>query len=184
MLQVVEALSYIDVPGIVATNEGGTSASSIVDARRNLNMAFIGDVGKVGGPIRLDANGLVSSDLFETLSRHTAELDGPETINPSGSFEYKITNFDARVTYTLIASVGSVQRNHDTITYIAPSTISDRAGFSVNGEFWSLTMTEAQARPAMFSAPVPSPIPAPPAPPVVTPPAPSSGSSMNFFEGL
>jgi hypothetical protein len=74
------------------------------------------------------------------FSTNDITLSGPSTLTTSQTGNWTITNFDSATVYTVAATVGTVSRSGNTVTYIAGTT-GGTGGFTINGKTVSVTVT-------------------------------------------
>ena len=104
--------------------KGGTGADNSTEAVQNLggiNAAFLG---QANGVAQLNALGKLDLESFPAMVMVGPTLNGPTTIYTGQTVNYTITNYDINTVYDISASVGTVNRVGDTLTYTAPGTVA------------------------------------------------------------
>lgn len=122
-------------------SRGGTSGMSVEQASVNLGYVRNTTLGANGGIAKTNSFGkLPSSTLSEYEVAGNVNTIGPVTTAIGGiPNTFVITNYDSFSTYTVSTTNGSVSINGETITF-TPNNVSGQSGFTINGEFFSVTV--------------------------------------------
>ena len=155
MKQIVPPTALIgSFSGIVPPAKGGTGGDTGPNARTSLGLLDKTTIGLASGAVPLDATGKVSSVLLSSslVQPPNIALIGDSTfpILAYAVNQYKITNYDSRITYNVSATEGSVSILVDTITYTSPTAASSTSGFTINGTAFVIpTLTSAPTQPTI-----------------------------------
>lgn len=118
--------------GVVPPERGGTGAEDINQARNNLFIEPASRVGQPHGAVPIGASGVIPPQYFRPTDRSSVEIEGPTSVAVDTQAVYKITNYDSRREYLLVAVSGSITRDGDQLFYKAP-VLPGPSGFLVNG---------------------------------------------------
>lgn len=103
--------------------KGGTGAASLTAAAANLNLVTNSLKDMPSGVVSLDATGAISKALTAvSISGRAVNLDGDFNVYAGTTVTFTLTDYDMFKNYTVSASIGTISRVGDTITYTAPST--------------------------------------------------------------
>lgn len=133
---------------VKSIEEGGTSASTYIQASQQLNYPLKETIGFAQGPAPLDPNGYVPSNMIPSviLTRTGVQISGPLTIGIGLQGTYTIANYDSSKTYTVSAISGSASISGNTITYTAPLQTGS-SGIVVNGVTTFITVIDPADNP-------------------------------------
>lgn len=107
---------------VAPIDKGGTGADNSTEAVQNLGGLNAISLGQANGIAKLNNQGKLDLDVFPTMVTVGPTLNGPTVIYTGQTVQYTITNYDINTTYSISASVGTLTRSGDTLTYTAPST--------------------------------------------------------------
>lgn len=100
--------------------KGGTGADNSTEAVQNLGGLNAASLGQANGVAKLNAQGKLDLTVFPNMVMVGPTLNGPTVVYTGQTVDYIITNYDIKTTYEVSASVGSLTRSGDTISYTAP----------------------------------------------------------------
>lgn len=143
-------------PGTFAlpVEKGGTGAASLSDAATNLNVVKNTDKDMPNGVVSLGAGGTIPLSLMQaSLNRNPVSLDGDFNVYTGTTVNFTITDYDMFKSYTVSASVGTVTRNGDVISYTAPST-TQSVTLTVNTRQFTFTVLTSQPKQPVIAVPV------------------------------
>ena len=125
----------------VTVRQGGLGTTNAADALLALNGISANQLGAPHGIAKLNSGGLPDSSLFAGLSLSESCIDGPKSIQVGTANDYFLTTYDSFEDYKVTATVGTVVRNKNVITYTAAAT-AGIGGFAVNGRAVVVVMTD------------------------------------------
>lgn len=102
--------------------KGGTGADNSTEAVQNLGGLNAASLGQANGIAKLNAQGKLDLTVFPNMVMVGPTLNGPTVVYTGQTVDYTITNYDINTAYEVSASVGSLTRSGDTISYTAPGT--------------------------------------------------------------
>lgn len=101
--------------------KGGTGADNSTEAVQNLGGLNAASLGQANGIAKLNAQGKLDLTVFPNMVMVGPTLNGPTVVYTGQTVDYTITNYDINTAYEVSASVGSLTRSGDTISYTAPA---------------------------------------------------------------
>lgn len=142
-----------DIPGGLKITQGGTGASSAVEALVNLGGVPANTIDEAGGPIPLNTEGLPDFSIFSGISVIDSAIDGDRVISVRETKEYFITTYDAFTDYVIEAVDGEVEVDRHVIRYTAPYRAGS-SGFKVNGRLFSVAVTGTRIGQPEITSPI------------------------------
>lgn len=161
--------------GVMPVVLGGTGASNLVDGAVNLSVVQESKIGTPGGPVRLDANGLIPVTKLHTegagglvlldenanipIGKLPSSLSsgvsvrGPASLYAGQLGAYTVTNHDSNTAYSLSSTNGGATISGNTINYTAGS-VAGVGGFSVNGRNVGVTVLATGVNKPTITTPV------------------------------
>lgn len=137
--------------GVLGINGGGTGRSIADQAAVAINAIPYAQRNVAGGVAALDKFGKMNAANIPAEFFSLINVRGLTSVMKGTSNTYVITNFDTFTNYEVTTTVGTVTSLLDTIVYTAPLNTGD-AGFSVNGQFFRVAVTDvAPSTPAITS---------------------------------
>jgi hypothetical protein len=130
---------------VIPVQDGGTGASSSQEAVANLGGILANKLDQPGG---IAQSGPTNKVQIKNLPEHlvrSVTIKGPKHIPVGQVVEYKITNYDSHVVYSVSATRGSISIIGDTIHYSA-TQISGPVDITVNDR--TITVIVEGARPS------------------------------------
>ena len=122
-------------------HEGGTGATTAVQAAATLNAVSLSQVGQPGGVAELDALGKLPAAALPSSGVTTINVIGPINAAAGQVNTYTISNYDVFSEYVVAAVRGAVYRTGKVIVYTAPSTEGDGVGgFVINGRVFNVNI--------------------------------------------
>lgn len=136
----VSSTSVIETITDLSVQSGGFSGKTDLESLANIEALHQSHIGAFNKAAKLLANSKIPDNAVPGISKLIAPtIKGPATISMGTTATYKITNFNSFGSYSIQASIGSVSRLGDTITYIAPNVAGD-GGFEINGRAIKLSI--------------------------------------------
>jgi hypothetical protein len=118
---------------------GGTSAYTAPNALVNLGAAAKAKEDVASGIAILGADLRVKPENVPASVGVAATVQGPTTVYTYSSSTHTITNYDIATTYVISATLGTVTRSGDTITYTAGS-VAGNDNLVINGKNFPITV--------------------------------------------
>ena len=138
-------------PNVVPVRLGGTGAKTKPDAAKNLGSVSLQSVGKARGPVPLNAQGKATGTLPDGLPVPGHSIFGPTKLVTGASAQYRITDFDKQISYTVSTDSGSVSMDGDIVVYTAPSQTGN-FGFNLGIRFFPVrVIAAAPSKPEILS---------------------------------
>lgn len=127
-------LPTVDYDSILVPIElGGTGSVDLQTAKLKLNVVTNAILGIPGGVVPLNAQGQLSQSLMTaSVNKLPVTVDGDFTVYAGTTVTFVITDYDMFKNYTVNVSAGTVSRNGDTITYVAPVS-AQNVTLNING---------------------------------------------------
>ena len=130
------------IVGTIKAHEGGTGEVTAEVAMATINAIPNSVIGAANGVAATDASGRMltanlPTDLFSSIS-----IVGLLSLVKGTTGTYTIRNYDSFTEYNVTAVSGSVTRQEDVITFVAPVN-TGVSGFVVNGRTYSVTISDA-----------------------------------------
>lgn len=136
------------VEEVVGTENGGTAATNLSEARVNLGLTNRDRIGQPLGPIPIDPQTQkIPLSYFEDMISISVEVDGPSRMDIEDTATFTITNMDSRLSYFVDADYGTVSIDNGVITYTAPHLHDVDGGFFVNNKFYPVTLVGVERIP-------------------------------------
>lgn len=132
--------------------KGGTGSNTLATAAANLSLITSSLKDMPSGVVSLDSTGAISKALTSvSISGRAVNVSGDFNVYAGTTVTFTLTDYDMFKNYAVSASVGTVSRTGDTITYTAPST-PQSATLTVNDRVISLTIASpAPSTPSITS---------------------------------
>ena len=112
--------------------DGGTGGTTSTTAAAALGAIASNQINVPNGVAGLKADGTIDTSLIGDDGAAVIGIIGATTVDALSVTAYKISNYDAFTTYTIVPVSGSVTLIKDTIYYTAPAS-TGTSGFSING---------------------------------------------------
>lgn len=136
---------------MVPVRLGGTGSKTKPDAAKNLGSVSLQSVGKARGPVPLNAQGKATGTLPDDLPIPGHSIFGPTKLVAGASAQYRITDFDKQISYTVSTDSGSVSMDGDIVVYTAPSQTGN-FGFNLGTRFFPVqVIAAAPSKPEVLS---------------------------------
>lgn len=129
---------------LVPIEEGGTYASSVTEAVKNLGAVTRNMVGRPGGIATTNENNELPSNFIpESLANVTKiSLFGPTTIDSgSENNRFDITNYDSSIPYVITSTLGTFTRDSDQI-FFTSNGVAGIGSLKINGVTFSFYVVQ------------------------------------------
>ena len=125
------------VTGTIPVSRGGTGASTIDEAIVNLGGIKLSAIGAPGTPAKLGPGAAIPSGTPVVGGTGGTTIEGPIWLYAGVPANYTITNYDSNTVYVISASVGTISRTGDVLTYTPPAVVGS-GSFAINGKTYTV----------------------------------------------
>lgn len=108
------------VSNIIKIEQGGHGGTTVKEARDNLQVYGLEDIGKPNGLVPLK-NGSIPSELLNPALVSSDGIYGPQAVPINSKTTYKINNFDSFKDYKASATHGTISLTEEGLEYNSPS---------------------------------------------------------------
>jgi hypothetical protein len=132
---------------------GGTSANNIQQDILNLNLIPTELIDQEGGIVKLENNNLIPERLFDLSLLNKVSLEGQLLIGTNEQVQFTINDFSSFINYTISASLGTITRNEEVVTYIAPNVPATDV-MTLNNRNKTVSIFQSNIRTPTITSPV------------------------------